>query len=226
LVIGEEQEDQREHQHAEDLGRDPDVVQDGDEPDPERIDDGRDDQRRDGDEREHVAHAQRRRGIEEPVLPNDAVDHERDDAGDGGHRHDLRPEVEPPREPAEGAVREALRPLVDGPGDRVMAGQLGEAEGDDELTGDDDQPGPEHHRAAQPDADAEVAERPGADADEAEGEREVRHEPEGPVQLRLDPERLQVGVIARRDVLGRFAWSRHGFSSSHRTDDVRADLWS
>ena len=42
----------------------------------------------------------------------------------------------------------------------------------------------------------------------------------------LMPERPQVGVVARGDVLVEFAWSRHELSSSHRTDQVRADLWS
>ncbi len=75
-----------------------------------------------------------------PMIPST---HEGHDAGDGGDRHDLRPEVEPAGEPAERPVRQALRPLVDGAGHREVAGQLGEAEGDDELAGDDDQPGPE-----------------------------------------------------------------------------------
>jgi hypothetical protein len=59
LMIREEQQDQREHQHAQDLGRDPDVVERRHEAYAERVDEGRDDQGRDGDEGEHVADAQR-----------------------------------------------------------------------------------------------------------------------------------------------------------------------
>jgi len=37
------------------------------------------------------------------------------------------------------------------------------------------------------------------------------------MQLRFDAQGLQVGVVARRDVLRGTTGSRHGFSSSHRT---------
>ena len=186
LVVREEQQDEREDEHPEDLGRHADVVE-------------RSRRSRTPNALMSVVitsvvmamnvnmslHAERRRAGQEVLLAHDPVDHEGDDAGDRGHRHDLRPEVEPAGEPAERPMREALRPLVDRAGDRVVARQLGEAERDEELAGDDDQPRPEHRRPAEAEADAEVAERPGRDADEAEREREVREEPERPVQLRV-----------------------------------------
>ncbi len=47
LVIREEEQDQREDEHAQDLGRHADVVEDRQEPDAERVDGGRQDQRDD-----------------------------------------------------------------------------------------------------------------------------------------------------------------------------------
>ena len=52
----------------EDLGRHADVVERRDEPDTERVDQRRDDQRGDGDEREHVADAERRRAGQEVLT--------------------------------------------------------------------------------------------------------------------------------------------------------------
>ena len=46
------------------------------------------------------------------------------------------------------------------------------------------------------------------------------------LQLGLDAQRAQVRVVARRDVMGAAAWSRHEFSSYLRTGRVRAALWS
>ena len=151
----------------------------------ERVDERGDDERADGDEREHRRKAGRVRRVEEDDVRDgpvergmDAVDDERDDDRDGRDRQDLGPEVEPAGEPAERPMRQSLRPLVDRSGDRVVARQLGEAKRHDELAGDDDEPGPEHHRSAETETVAEVAERSRADADEAEGQGEVRHEPE------------------------------------------------
>ena len=122
------------------------------------------DERDERDEHEHRRQAGRIRAVQPRRVVGhravDAVDHEGDDDRDRGHRHDLGPEVEPAGEPAERAVRQALRPLVDRAGDREMARQLGEHERDQRLADDDDRPRPEERRAAQPDADAEVAERP------------------------------------------------------------------
>ena len=42
LVVGEEQQDEREDEHAQDLGRHADVVEDRQQPDPERVDERRD----------------------------------------------------------------------------------------------------------------------------------------------------------------------------------------
>ena len=67
-----------------------------------------------------------------------------------------------------------------------MASQFGEDESHQELSTDDDEPGPVEGWATQPDTDAVIAERPGRDADECERDGEVRQEPEGPPQLRLD----------------------------------------
>lgn len=75
----------------------------------------------------------------------DAVDHERHDHGNRRNRHDLGPEIEPAGEPAQGPVRQPLRPLVDGARDREVAGEFREHQGDDELADDDD--GPDQKKA-------------------------------------------------------------------------------
>ena len=116
LVVGEEQQHEREHEHPQDLGRDADVVEDRQQADAERIDDRRGDERGDGDERVHVRDAERRRRIEELLSPaREAGDDVADDDRDRADREDLGPEVEPPGEPAEGAVGQPLRPLVGEP---------------------------------------------------------------------------------------------------------------
>ena len=72
LDVGEDQQEDREHDHAEDLGRDADVVQDRQEPDAIGVDQRRDDERPDGDEREHrgePAGAGRVEELTSPVVP-------------------------------------------------------------------------------------------------------------------------------------------------------------
>ena len=125
-----------------------------------------------------------------------------------GRGQDAGPEVEPAGEQAEGPVRQSLRPLVDRAGDREVAGELGEVEGDEELADDDERPRPEERRPADEEAEADEGERAGRDADVAERDREVRQEAERASQLRLDAQALQVRVIARRLVRST-GWTRH-----------------
>ena len=117
--------------------------------------------------------------------------------GDGGHGHDLGPEVEPAREPAERPVRRAASTTGrSSPATGKWLASSAKIRATNGLAEDDDRPRPEERRAADAQADAEVRERAGRDADVAERDREVRQEPEDPLQLRLDPERAQMRVVA------------------------------
>jgi hypothetical protein len=59
LVVREDQQDEGEDQHAGDLGRHADVVDERQQPDAERVDERRRDEHDDREERLHVRHAER-----------------------------------------------------------------------------------------------------------------------------------------------------------------------
>ena len=218
-MIRKEQQDEREYEHPEDFGRDADVVQDAKEPNTERIDQRRQDERHQRDEGEHRRQPARVRGVKEARTvrhrPVDAIDHEGDDHGDGGDGHDLRPEVEPAGEPSERPVGQALGPLIDGASHREVARQFGEDQGDEQLAADDDGPRPEERRTSEADSDAEVPEGTRRNADEAEGDGEVAQEPEGSAQLRLDAEGPQMRVVARGLLGIACTWTRHNSLLNH-----------
>ena len=204
LVVGEEQQDQCEHDHAEDLGRHADVVQDRQQPDAVGVDQRRDQQRRQRDERVHVAQADRGRRIEE-VLPaaGESGDDVADDDRDRTDRHDLGPEVEPAGEPAEGPVGQALRPLVDGAGDREVAGQLGEDQRDDQLAADDDRATTRRSPRVRPGRcpTPKLPNEPVETLMKLNAIAKLDRKPKRPPQLGFDAQRAKVGVVARRDLI-------------------------
>ena len=65
-----------------------------------------------------------------------------------------------------------LRPLVDRAGDRIAGGELGEAERDGELAGEDEDPAPPERRPGEAEAEREELEHPGEDGDVREGRGE------------------------------------------------------
>ena len=63
------------------------------------------------------------------------------------------------------------------------AGELGEVQRDEQLPGEDQRPGPEEGRAAEPEAEPEQLEDGGEDGDEGEPRGEGGERPDAPVQL-------------------------------------------
>src|SRR5439155_18455433 len=126
---------------------------------------------------------------------------ERHSGGYGGDGHNAGPEVDPAGKPAQRLVGKPFGPLVDGPGDREMAGQLREVQGDEGLAQDDERPGPEDGGPSHAKGDRLIGECPCRDADIAERDGEIREESERSPQLRLDAERPKVRVISR-DLVG------------------------
>ena len=74
-----------------------------------------------------------------------------------GDREDPGDQIEPAGEPSVGPAGEVLRPLVHRPGDREVAGELGEVQRDDELHQRHDGPRPEQGRPQRRHPDAEQA---------------------------------------------------------------------
>ena len=132
-----------EDEHAKDLGRDADVVDEREQANTQDVDERR---RREGQEAdEGLLVEERDRGWvgEDDLLREDRRQDERNRRCDRRHGDHAGPEVDPAGEPAERPVRQSLGPLVDRPGHREVAGELSEVQGDERLTEDDQRPGPE-----------------------------------------------------------------------------------
>src|SRR6266704_2279351 len=105
-----------------------------------------------------------------------------------------------------------LGPLVDRAGQRVLPGELGKAQRDQELAREDGGPGQGERGAARAEAEEEQLEHPGHDRDVAEPRGERGEEPQRAVQFLLVAELGQfVGVRTRHS---------HGSSPSRRPDDI------
>ena len=76
-----------------------------------------------------------------------------------------------------------LRPLEDRAGDRPARGELGEVQGDEQLAGEHQRPGPEERGAAEAEAEPEELEHGGEDGDEREAGRERREGADTAVQF-------------------------------------------
>ncbi len=145
-MVADQEQDKREEDHTDDLGHHPDVV-----------DHGKDAYAGDV---EHRRYDQCRKGDGDLVVDRE-VPAEDDGKGVGeskGNRCDRekrRRQVEPADHPAGSRGSEASGPLIDGTGDGVVGGELGKAEGYQELAGGDDGPAPEEGRAAGADAQRE-----------------------------------------------------------------------
>ena len=117
----------------------------------------------------------------------------------GGHREDAGEDVDPPREPGVAAAGQVLGPLEHRARHRVVARDLGEVEGHEELADGDDGPAPDEDPADGDEPQREQREDPGRRRDVAEGGGEGAEEPERAAQLLAVPEPLQ--VLAVRIVL-------------------------
>jgi hypothetical protein len=98
---------------------------------------------------------------------------------------------------------------------RVLPGELGEAQRDQELAGEHGGPGPDERRAARAEAEEEQLEHAGHDRDVAESRGERGEQPEGAVEFLLVAERGQFVDVRVRH--------RHGSSPSAR---YRSTIWN
>ena len=92
-------------------------------------------------------------------------------------------------------VGQPLGPVVDRAGDGIARGQLGEAQRDHDLTGEDERPRPPVRRAAEREAEVEELERAGEDRDVGDPRRERGEASERAVELLLVAELGKVGVV-------------------------------
>ena len=153
------------HHEPDDLGDGPDVVEEGRDLDAEDVQDHRPhgEADRDPEQRRRVAR----------IPAHEGADDRRHAEGDGRDRDHERGGEDPGDPPAVVAAHEALGPLVDAAGQRVVRGRLGEHQSDHELAEDDDRPLPDEAGGAA-DVEAVVEERVEAVGrrDEAEGDGE------------------------------------------------------
>ena len=197
-MVIEEDQDQRENDHAEDLEHDPGVVDERDDPHAENAQEGRAEE----DDGGHVALS-----VEVGADAHAHVVQQRnEDERDGGHyRSDCEhpsKQVDPAGEPGVGSVGQVLGPLVDRSGDREVRADLGEVEADEQLADHDDGPAPEEGGTGQADAQDEKGEDAGRRRDVREGDREAGVDPQHPPQLLLIPEPREVlNVSVMRMVL-------------------------
>ena len=206
LVVVERHQDQREHEHAEDLEQHPGVVDDRDQPHAVDVQHGDHHQR---DQRDDFLGAQAARVQAVPAEPVQRGDQRQRQRGHHrGHGDDAGEQVDPPGEPGVAAAGQVLRPLEDRAGHGIVAGHLGEVQRDDELAERDDRPGPDEHPAQRGQAQREQGEDAGRRRDVAERDRERAEHPERPLEFLLVAETGQVGGIP---VLsdGRFSASTH-----------------
>ena len=115
--------------------------------------------------------------------------------GHGGHRDDLRAQVDPAVEPRPVLAGDLLRPLVDRAGQRVVRGQLGELEGDHHLPEEDDRPEPDERPPGEQEAEVGRLEHAGQDRDVREAGGEARERAERPIELLLVAETRQVSAV-------------------------------
>jgi len=139
LMVVEDREDEREDDHPEDLEDHAGVVDQRHEPHAEDVQDRDRDERGDRDDplvveavRDIPAHAVERRD-----------QRERDRHAHGGNGQDAGEQIDPAGEPGVGLPGQILGPLEDRPGDRIVARELRERQGDDELAQGHDRPAPE-----------------------------------------------------------------------------------
>src|SRR4029079_2625467 len=119
-------------------------------------------------------------------------------AGAGAPGAERADEEQPAGRPRGECRRGLLRPLVDRAGQRILPRQLGEAERDEHLAGEDDRPRPPERGARRQEREAEQLEDAGQDRDVAESGGEAGETAEGAVQRLLVTE---LGELVRVDVL-------------------------
>ena len=125
-----------------------------------------------------------------------------------GQRDDRAHAQDPAAEKGGERPGDLLGPLVDRAGQRVLPGELGEAQRDQELAGEHGGPGPDERRAARDEAEEEQLEHAGHDRDVAEPRGERGEQPERPVQLLLVTELGQFVGVRTRHGHGSFSLRR------------------
>ena len=169
LVVVEDREDEREDDHPEDLEDHAGVVDQRHEPHAEDVQDRDPCECHDRDDplvveavRDVPAHAVERRD-----------ERQRERHAHGGDGQDAGEQVDPAGEPGVRLPGQILGPLEHRPCDRIVARQLREGQGDDELAQRDDRPAPEEDAADCRQAQEEEREDAGRRRDVAErdGER-------------------------------------------------------
>ena len=123
----------------------------------------------------------------------------------GGDRDDRSGEHHPAPEPGDRRARKLLAPVVDRPGDRVVGGELGEAERHHHLAEEDHRPRPPVGGAAEGEAEVEELEGAGEDRDVADPGGEARELADAAVELLLVAE---LGELVRLG-LGSSSFRRH-----------------
>src|SRR5439155_9152710 len=133
-------------------------------------------------------------------VPNHAVER-RDEGQRQRHAHgrdsqDAREQVDPAGEPGVRLSGQILRPLEDRSGDRIMAREFREGQGDDELAQRDDRPTPEEDAADRRQTKEEERKDAGRRRDVAECDGERAEDAERATKLLLVAETREIGLVA------------------------------
>src|SRR3954453_15874231 len=179
-----EREEDDQQRHADQLGRDADVVDPRHQLDADHVDDGREDHEQDAEDH-RVLRAARRRVQAGVGVGSGDLERRRDLRKDHligdrhrFHRDDRSDDQQPAGHPGREGLGRLLRPLVDRAGERVLAGELGEAQRDEELAEEDDRPRPPERGTGGQEGEPEELEDAGQDRDVAEAGGEAREAPE------------------------------------------------
>ena len=217
-------EQQQDHQDrgADQLGEHAEVVDARHDLDAKHVDD-RCEHDKDGPEDDRVLRAVRS-GVGAGVSrPADELEAARDLRQHDlpGHRHrgdrDDRPDdVDPARHPGDEVARDALRPLVHRSGERVLARELREAQRDEHLAGEHDQPRPPHRGTSVQEPEAEQLEDAGQDRDVAEASRERGETAQRAVELLLVAEGCEFARVVAGGCCGHSLSSLMRRRSRHR----------
>ena len=193
LVVVEDREDEREDDHPEDLEDDARVVDQGHQIHAEDVQERDRGERDDRDDPLVVKAACK--VPPHPVERGNERERQRDTHG--GDRQDSGEQIDPAGEPGVRLPGQVLGPLEHRSCDWIVARELREGQGDDELAQRHDWPAPEEDAANRGQAEEEEREDAGRRRDVAEGDGERAEDAERAAQLLLVAEAGEIVLVAR-----------------------------
>jgi hypothetical protein len=205
MVVGDDDQDRDDHEHADAVPKHRDVVEQRDQMRRKDVDHRVEEQ----DHHEHDEDLAERDlvGEVQDEVESPEVEDEREELGaepiHAGDDRDQPEQVEPAGEPGPDRAAEVVRPPIGAARRRIGGGHLGHAERDGEDEQDDDRPAPrDGNRAAEVPCLRVGGEAPRQHGDDREGDREVREPRPTAGQLLLVPEFGEPCLVPVQSLVG------------------------